>query len=103
VSYYVPAANANLSRIVAGLTEPMLHLNLQQKGVKLNHFTRSLTRSLGAGVASLALVAVGMLASNAADLAETQRLLNMRPRETLKWRSPSAMMNELISSVALAN
>jgi len=37
------------------------------------------------------------------DLAETQRLLNMRPRETLKWRSPSAMMNELISSVALAN
>ncbi|HEY8914375.1 IS30 family transposase [Lacisediminihabitans sp.] len=36
-----------------------------------------------------------------ADLAETQRLLNIRPRQTLGWRTPSAMLNELINSVAL--
>lgn len=36
------------------------------------------------------------------DLAETQRLLNIRPRETLKFRSPHAMLTELINGVALA-
>jgi IS30 family transposase len=35
------------------------------------------------------------------DLAETQRLLNIRPRQTLGFRSPSAMLGELIT-VALA-
>jgi IS30 family transposase len=35
------------------------------------------------------------------DLAETQRLLNLRPRKTLDYRKPSDMLNELISSVAL--
>ena len=37
------------------------------------------------------------------DLAETQRLLNIRPRETLKFRSPHAMLNQLINGVALAS
>lgn len=36
------------------------------------------------------------------DLAETQRLLNIRPRRTLGYRKPADMMNELINSVALA-
>lgn len=36
-----------------------------------------------------------------ADLAETQRLLNIRPRKTLDYRKPSDMMDQLISSVAL--
>ncbi len=36
-----------------------------------------------------------------ADLAETQRLLNLRPRKTLDYRKPSDMLNELISGVAL--
>ncbi|MGG7466617.1 IS30 family transposase [Plantibacter sp. YIM 135347] len=36
-----------------------------------------------------------------ADLAETQRLLNIRPRHTLGFRKPSVMLNELINSVAL--
>jgi IS30 family transposase len=36
------------------------------------------------------------------DLAETQRLLNIRPRHTLGYRKPSAMLNELINRVALA-
>ena len=36
-----------------------------------------------------------------ADLAETQRLLNIRPRQTLGYRKPSAMLDQLISSVAL--
>ncbi|WP_442966621.1 IS30 family transposase [Rathayibacter sp. VKM Ac-2803] len=36
-----------------------------------------------------------------ADLAETQRLLNIRPRQTLGFRSPTAKMRELIA-VALA-
>ncbi|MWV51319.1 IS30 family transposase, partial [Rathayibacter sp. VKM Ac-2803] len=35
------------------------------------------------------------------DLAETQRLLNIRPRQTLEFRSPTAKMRELIA-VALA-
>ena len=35
------------------------------------------------------------------DLAETQRLLNIRPRQTLGYRKPSAMLNELITGVAL--
>ena len=37
-----------------------------------------------------------------ADIADMQRLLNIRPRQTPGWRNPSAMLNELISSVALA-
>lgn len=36
------------------------------------------------------------------DLAETQRLLNIRPRQTLQFRSPRAMLTELINGVALA-
>jgi IS30 family transposase len=36
------------------------------------------------------------------DLADTQRLLNIRPRHTLGYRKPSAMLNELINRVALA-
>lgn len=35
------------------------------------------------------------------ELAETQRLLNIRPRHTLDYRSPHAMMNELLNGVAL--
>jgi IS30 family transposase len=35
------------------------------------------------------------------DLAETQRLLNIRPRQTLDFRSPHAMLNRLINGVAL--
>ncbi|WP_426515838.1 IS30 family transposase [Diaminobutyricibacter sp. McL0618] len=35
------------------------------------------------------------------DLAETQRLLNIRPRKTLDYRSPHAMLNQLINGVAL--
>ena len=35
------------------------------------------------------------------DLADTQRLLNIRPRKTLGYRTPAAMLNELITSVAL--
>ena len=35
------------------------------------------------------------------DLAETQRLLNIRPRQTLEWRNPSDKLTELIASVAL--
>jgi transposase, IS30 family len=35
------------------------------------------------------------------DLAEMQRLLNIRPRQTLGWRKPGDMLNELISGVAL--
>lgn len=37
-----------------------------------------------------------------ADLAETQRLLNIRPRAIHDWNNPRAMMTELIDSVALA-
>jgi IS30 family transposase len=37
-----------------------------------------------------------------AELAETQRLLNIRPRRTLEFRSPTVMLNKLINSVALA-
>ena len=36
------------------------------------------------------------------DLANTQRLLNIRPRQTLGWRKPHNMLNELIDDVALA-
>jgi IS30 family transposase len=36
------------------------------------------------------------------DLAETQRLLNIRPRRILGYRKPADMMNELINGVALA-
>jgi len=36
------------------------------------------------------------------DLAEVQRLLNIRPRQTLQFRSPHAMLTELINGVALA-
>jgi IS30 family transposase len=35
------------------------------------------------------------------DLAETQRLLNIRPRRTLGYRKPADMINELINGVAL--
>lgn len=35
------------------------------------------------------------------ELAETQRLLNIRPRQTLGWRTPASMLNELINGVAL--
>jgi IS30 family transposase len=35
------------------------------------------------------------------DLAETQRLLNIRPRQTLGFRSPHVMLGELINGVAL--
>lgn len=35
------------------------------------------------------------------DLAETQRLLNIRPRQTLDFRSPHVMMKELLNGVAL--
>jgi IS30 family transposase len=35
------------------------------------------------------------------DLAETQRLLNIRPRQTLDFRSPHVMLSELINGVAL--
>jgi IS30 family transposase len=35
------------------------------------------------------------------DLAETQRLLNIRPRQTLDFRSPHAKLNQLINGVAL--
>jgi IS30 family transposase len=38
-----------------------------------------------------------------ADLLETQRLLNIRPRRILDYRKPSAIMNELINGVALAS
>lgn len=37
-----------------------------------------------------------------ADLAETQRLLNIRPRRTLGWRKPYDKLTELITGVALA-
>ena len=37
------------------------------------------------------------------DLAETQRLLNIRPRRILGYRKPADMINELINGVALAN
>ncbi|HEU4807443.1 MAG TPA: IS30 family transposase, partial [Homoserinimonas sp.] len=37
----------------------------------------------------------------AAELSETQQLLNIRPRETLQFRSPHAMLNQLINGVAL--
>ncbi|XPP27300.1 MAG: IS30 family transposase [Leucobacter sp.] len=37
-----------------------------------------------------------------AELAETQRLLNIRPRRVLGYRKPADMMNELINGVALA-
>lgn len=36
------------------------------------------------------------------ELAEAQRLLNIRPRRILGYRKPSDMMNELITGVALA-
>lgn len=36
------------------------------------------------------------------DLAETQRLLNIRPRRTLGYRKPADMIKELINGVALA-
>lgn len=36
-----------------------------------------------------------------ADLANMQRLLNIRPRQTLGWRKPGDMLNELITGVAL--
>ncbi len=35
------------------------------------------------------------------DLAETQRLLNIRPRQTLGYRKPHDMLNELMAGVAL--
>jgi IS30 family transposase len=38
-----------------------------------------------------------------ADLAETQRLLNIRPRHTLDWEKPAVMLDTLIRSVALAS
>lgn len=38
-----------------------------------------------------------------ADLAETQRLLNIRPRRILEYRKPSVIMSELINAVALAS
>jgi IS30 family transposase len=38
-----------------------------------------------------------------ADLAETQRLLNLRPRQTLGWRKPCDRLAELIAGVALAS
>jgi IS30 family transposase len=34
------------------------------------------------------------------DLAEMQRLLNIRPRQTLGWRKPGDMLNQLITRVA---
>ena len=37
-----------------------------------------------------------------AELSDTQRLLNIRPRRTLDYRKPSDMLNELTSGVALA-
>lgn len=37
-----------------------------------------------------------------AEIAETERLLNIRPRETLGFHSPHAKMTELIDGVALA-
>jgi IS30 family transposase len=37
------------------------------------------------------------------DLAETQRLLNIRPRQTLGWRKPCDMLDELIASVAITS
>ncbi|MGF0227386.1 transposase, partial [Dietzia natronolimnaea] len=37
-----------------------------------------------------------------AELAETERLLNIRPRATLGFHSPHAKMTELITGVALA-
>lgn len=36
-----------------------------------------------------------------ADLAKTQRLLNIRPRQTLDFRSPHVMLSERINGVAL--
>ena len=36
-----------------------------------------------------------------ADLAETQRLLNIRPRKTLDYRTPSDKLDQLINGVAL--
>jgi IS30 family transposase len=36
-----------------------------------------------------------------ADLAETQRLLNIRPRQTLGYRKPHDMLTELMAGVAL--
>ncbi len=36
-----------------------------------------------------------------AELAEMQRLLNIRPRQTLGWRKPGDMLNQLINGVAL--
>ena len=38
---------------------------------------------------------------SADELAETQRLLNIRPRQTLNYRSPHAMLDQLINGVAL--
>jgi IS30 family transposase len=35
------------------------------------------------------------------ELAEVQRLLNLRPRQTLQWRKPHDKLNELITGVAL--
>ncbi|CCW10593.1 Mobile element protein [Rhodococcus aetherivorans] len=40
--------------------------------------------------------------TNFNDLAETQRLLNIRPRQTLGWRKPCDKLAELITGVALA-
>ncbi len=37
------------------------------------------------------------------DLAETQRLLNIRPRQTLNFASPHVMLNQLINGVAIDN
>lgn len=37
-----------------------------------------------------------------AGLAETQRLLNIRPRKTLGWAKPCDMLEALITGVALA-
>lgn len=37
------------------------------------------------------------------ELAETERLLNIRPRQTLAFRSPAYKLNQLINGVALAN
>ena len=35
------------------------------------------------------------------ELAETERLLNIRPRKTLGWATPGEMLGELITGVAL--